>query len=206
MRLRSLRLLLSGAVVASSACSMDATAPTPLVSPSSAARAMEVMDGGVTDRASGRPLSDASEATYVITVDPQRQNVLRFGPYTLDLPANAICNQDSGYGLDVFDAECKAEKEPVTITALVRSPVDGLPRIDLLPEVRFSPKRVVMLTLSVADAPMPSAPQFLYCATLSTVECIDEARLDPTLATYVDEANRTLFRRIKHFSGYFVMD
>jgi hypothetical protein len=208
MRFRPIGLLLSGVVVASSACSMDATAPAPLAPSPSAARATESWGGsGWNDRASRSRSANAPETTsaYAVTVDPQRHNVLRFGPYTLDLPANAICNRGSGYGLDLFDAECKAEKRPVTISALVRFPADGLPRIDLLPEVRFSPERVVTLTLSVADAPMPaSSPRFLYCATLSTLECVDEALLDPTLATYLDEANGTVFRRIKHFSGYFV--
>lgn len=206
MRVRPIGLLLSGLVVASSACSVDATAPTPLAPSPSSARAADAWGGG--GAAVGNRWSEGAPeetSTYTITIDPQRQNVLRFGPYTLDLPANAICSQDSGYGLDLFDVDCKAEKEPVTIIALVRSTDDGLPRIDLLPEMRFSPKRVVTLTLSVADAPMPaSSPRFLYCATISTVLCVDEAQLDSTLVTYVDDANRTVFRRIKHFSGYFV--
>jgi hypothetical protein len=208
MRFRPLGLLLSGVVVASTACSMDATAPTPFGPSTSAARATEASDwGSRNDWVSRGPSADVPEVTttYVITVDPQRQNVLSFGPYSLDLPANAICNQDSGYGLDLFDADCKAQKEPVTITALVRYTAAGLPRIDLLPEMRFNPKRVVTLTLSMAGTATPtSSPRFLYCATVSTVACVDEAELDPTLATYVDEANRTVFRRIKHFSGYFV--
>jgi hypothetical protein len=33
---------------------------------------------------------------------------------------------------------------------------------------------------------------------------VDEAQLDPTLVTQVDAASNTVFRRIKHFSGYFV--
>jgi hypothetical protein len=208
MRFRPIGLLMSAVAVASTACSMDSTAPTPLGPSTTAARAAASSDGGDTGERGNRwRPAGAPEVTttYVITVDPQRQNVLGFGPYTLDLPANAICNQDSGYGLDLFDVECRAEKEPVTITALVRSTATGLPRIDLLPEMRFNPKRVVTLTLSMADAATPtSSPRFLYCATLSTVECIDEAELDPTLATYVDEANGTVLRRIKHFSGYYV--
>ena len=144
-------------------------------------------------------------AAYAVTIDPQRPNLLRFGPFTLELPANSVCNRDSGYGLDVFDLDCKTAKDPIRITALVRSLDGGIPRIDLMPEMRFNPKRVVTLTLSLADAPMPaSSPRILYCATLSTTACVDEAELDPTLVTQMDAATRTVFRRIKHFSGYFV--
>jgi hypothetical protein len=207
MRLRPLGLLLSGVVVASSACSMDATAPSSLVPSSTAARTVGSSNGGG-DRGTGsRGVQDGANApsTYVTTVDPRRGNVLRFGAYTLDLPANAICSRKSGYGLEMFDLECKAEKNPVTITALVRSTAGGTPRIDLMPEIRFSPKRVVTLTLSVADVPRStSAPRILYCATQSTTACVDEADLDPTLATHVDAAAGTVFRRIRHFSGYFV--
>lgn len=209
MRLRPFGLLLSG-VVASSACSMDATAP-PTLGPSAAvARASETRSpGGRSD--ANNPFQPATAgalevtSTYVVTVYPQRPNVLRFGPFTVDLPANAICDQGSGYGLDVFDLDCKAEKNSVRITALVRSMAGGAPRIDFMPEMRFSPKRVVTLVQSMADAPMPaSSPRLLYCATVLQTACVDEAALDPTLVTEVDVASRTVFRRIKHFSGYFV--
>jgi hypothetical protein len=207
MRFRPLGLLLSGVVVASSACSMDATAPSSLVPSNTAARTVETRNGGGdwTERATASRAGVDAPSTYVVTVDPRRENVLRFGDYTLELPSNAICSRSSGYGLEMFDLDCKTERHPVTITALVRSTVGGIPRIDLMPEMRFSPKRVVTLTLNVAHAQRTtSSPRILYCATLSTTTCIDEAELDPTLATHVDTAAGTVFRRIKHFSGYFV--
>jgi hypothetical protein len=192
MRFRPIGVLFSAIVVASSACSMDATAPASTAPFVAAARAPATSRG------------KAQEATYVVTIDPHHSQVLHFGDYTLELPGNAICDRESGYGLDAFDLQCKAEKAPVTITAIVRSTANGIPRIDLLPEMRFNPKRVVTLSLSVADAPTPaSSPRILYCPT-STAKCIDEALIDPTLATQVDAASQTVFRRIKHFSGYFV--
>ena len=193
MRFRPTGLLLSGVVIAASACSMDATAPASTAPAIAAARVPTTSRG------------KAKEATYVVTIDPQRSQVLRFGDYTLELPANAICDRKSGYGLDAFNLDCKAEKDPVTITAVVQSTAKGVSRIDLLPEMRFDPKRVVTLSLFVADAPTPaSSPRILYCPTTSTADCIDEVLLDPTLATQVDAASSTVFRRIKHFSGYFV--
>jgi hypothetical protein len=210
MRFRPIGLLLSGIVVASSACSMDATAPASTAPSIAAAREPATWSGNASSKARSRLLPSrvdgkAEEATYVVTIDPQRAQVLRFGDYTLELPGNAICDQESGYGLDVFDLDCRAEKDRVTITAIVSSSANGVPRIDLLPEMRFSPKRVVTLSLFVANAPtLASSPRILYCPTTTTAQCIDEAQLDPTLATRMDTATSTVFRRIKHFSGYFV--
>jgi hypothetical protein len=209
MRFRPIGLLLFGIVALSSACSMDATAPSPQAPSMTAARASATWSGSVwsdpEDRGAPSAGGNGETSTYAVTIDPQHANVLRFGDYTLALPGNAICEQESGYGRDAFDLECKAEKHPVTIVAVVRSTANGIPRIDLMPEMRFSPKRVVTLSLFLVDAPAPaSSPRILYCPTASTDQCIDEAQFDPTLATQVDAASNTVFRRIKHFSGYFV--
>jgi hypothetical protein len=208
MRFRPTGLLLFGIVAFSSGCSMDATAPSPQAPSITAARAPAPSRGSVWS-ASGKGAPSAADnttaSTYAVTIDPQRAHVLRFGDYTLELPGNAICDQTSGYGLDAFNLDCKAERRPVTIVAVVRSTANGIPRIDLMPEMRFSPKRVVTLSLFLADAPpSTSSPRILYCANASTNRCVDEAQLDPTLATQVDAASNTVFRRIKHFSGYFV--
>jgi hypothetical protein len=204
MRARPLGLLLSGVVVASSACSMDATAPSsPMAAPAPAVRATGNYSGGGSDD----HFPTAGAVTYVVTVDPQRSNLLHFGGHTLKIPANAICNENAGYGVESFDLGCKAEKDPVTITAIVRASESGIPRIDLLPQLRFSPKRAVTLSLRVPDLQsIGPSPTILYCSTASTDLCIDESVLDPTLATHADVRASTLFRRIKHFSGYFVQE
>jgi hypothetical protein len=206
MRFRPTGLLLCGIIAASSACSMDATAPSRLAPSTTAARTAAAWNEESASADRSRPFApgNARASTYVVTIDPQHEQALRFGDYMLELPSNAICDQESGYGLDVFDLDCKAEKNPVTITVVVRPTESGVPRIDLMPEMRFSPKRIVTLTLFVGDVPLSASPRMLYCATLATTECIDEARLDPTLATQVDAASSTVFRRIKHFSGYFL--
>jgi hypothetical protein len=188
---------------------MDATAPSPQPPSIAAAHGPAAWSGSAAgeseNRGSPSVRGNPKASTYAVTIDPQRTNVLRFGDYTLDLPGNAICDQESGYGLDAFNLDCKAEKHPVTIVAVVTSTPTGIPRIDLMPEMRFNPKRVVTLSLFLADAPPPaSSPRIVYCATASTDQCVDEAQLDPTLATHVDADNSTVFRRIKHFSGYFV--
>jgi hypothetical protein len=210
MRFRPLGLLLSG-LVASSACS-DATAPSSPLAPSDrAARALGPQSGEWSDwqgrgrAGAGSGVTSAGVTSYVVRIDPRRGNVVRFGDYTLEVPANAICDRSSGYGLELFDLTCKAERGAVTITAVVRTTTGGLPRIDLMPEMRFNPGRAVTLTLSVPNFQASAAsPRILYCATPATKVCVDEAQFDPTLTTHVDPAAGTVFRRIKHFSGYFV--
>jgi hypothetical protein len=206
MRFRLIALLASGVVLASSGCSMDATTPSSLAAPEHAAAARGELGSG---RAKGAPRVDhfafASSTIYSVTIDPRRPNLLSFGPHTLDIPANAICGADSGYGLLAFDQGCKSEKKRVTITALVRSTQTGIPRIDLYPAMRFSPTQDVMLRLYVPNLTAGSSiPRIFYCATPTVNQCVDEAELDPTLATQVDYPSSTLSRRIKHFSGYFV--
>jgi hypothetical protein len=36
--------------------------------------------------------------------------------------------------------------------------------------------------------------------------CINEALTDPTLFTTIDKTNNTIWRRIKHFSGYLIAE
>ena len=204
MRSRSIGLLLSGVVVLSSACSMDATSPSSLA-PSAPALDKRTVDAKVRGTVGVDGFAGGTTTSYTVTIDPRRRNVLHFGPHTLDIPSRAICIGSSGYGLSSFDLDCKRESGEVTITALVRSTASGIPRIDVSPAMRFSPARTVTLSLYVPTlTPDPSAWRILYCATQSMDGCIDEAELDPTLATHLDYGSRTLFRRIKHFSGYYV--
>jgi hypothetical protein len=211
MRFRPIGLLLSGAVVASSACSMDTTSPSRMASPDSAAltKGKGQEKGKGLGAAPTTPTADrfagASRTTYTVTISPNRANLLHFGPHTLDIPAKAICSEDSEYGLEMFDKECKQSKGPITITAVVRATESGIPRIDFSPALRFNPKRVVTLHLYLPDVSLRSTTgRILYCPTVTLEGCVDEAAFDRSLETHIDYRESTLFRRIKHFSGYFV--
>lgn len=152
------------------------------------------------------PYAGVPSTTYIVTIDPKHANLVHFGLHSLDIPAKAICAADSGYGTDSFDRECRAEHDPVTIVAIVRQSADGTPRIDLKPQLRFSPKRTVTLRLFVQDLSTTTAAdlRIMYCPTETTDGCVDESVTDPTLRTHADVEASSLFRRIKHFSGYFV--
>jgi hypothetical protein len=199
-------LLLSGVVAASSACSMDATSPSSIAAPESATMAR---GRGPSSEAPAPAMGDrfalAARTTYTITIDPTRRNLLHFGPHTLDIPARAICTADSGYGIESFNRDCALTKTPVTITAVVRATESGIPRIDFQPELRFSPHRAVMLHLFVPDVGSQALQRrILYCPTETTDGCFDEAAGDRSLETHINYRDSTLFRRIKHFSGYYV--
>jgi hypothetical protein len=207
MRLRLLALALFGALVASSACAIDATAPSRLAAPESAVASRGQQDSGQNDE-QGSVGSGVS--IYKVRIDPTRSNVLHFGRHSLALPANAVCaTKTSGYSLALFDEPCVIETRRVAITATVTSDAKGHPRIDFLPNLRFSPDREVILSLYVGDAASRSITSWriFYCPTPgTTVGCLDESLLDRSLVTRVDVQRGLVFRRIKHFTGYFVQE
>jgi hypothetical protein len=203
MRFRLLVIALSGVVVASSACS-DATAPQPLAAPEQAGLTQGLGDGGL-----GNKPADASEDTaYTFTIDPQRFQQLNFGQHTLYVPAHAICQAGSGYGLTFWDKPCTPETAPITVTVKVKGATKGFPRVDFQPELRFNPRTTVVLALTVKGKGWANADSWriLYCATSSQNGCIDESLLDSSLATQLDRQTHQVFRRIKHFSGYLVAE
>lgn len=206
MRLRYLFLAMSGVVVASSACSTDATAPQSFAAPSSADQIKGL------PRGNAKPVDGTTEddtSTYVIQIDPRRDNYLQFGAHSLWLPARSVCDPStSSYGMGTWDDACSPLMSRITITARVRSTSGGLPRIDFEPALRFSPRETAYLTLAVKgkQAQQAVAMGILYCPSSSAKSCVDESLTDPTLATELDRPNHVVYRRIKHFSGYLVAE
>jgi len=203
MRLRYLLLAMSGVVVASSACSVDATAPLPLAAPGSAG-----LSKGQSPT-SGKDTVDDDSSTYTFRIDPRRDNNLQFGAHSLWLPAYTVCDPaTSGYGMGTWDLACSPLTTSITITAKVRGASGGLPRVDFQPALRFNPYHAAFLTFAVKgkQAKAAAAMGILYCPTSSTKDCVDEAVSDPTLATVVDRPQQMVYRRIKHFSGYLVAE
>ena len=206
MRLRPLLPALFGALVVSSACSVDATAPSSLAASRAIAASADTSGGQAAQEVGA--VSDGNGA-YWATIDPARPNRLSFGAHTLYIPPNALCSADeSGYGPEVFDEECARETMPVTITATVSSDANGRPRIILGPEMRFSPDKKVILSLSVESGVLASTTSWniLYCPGTGFENCVDESILDPSLAADIDLKHGTVSRRIKHFSGYYLVE
>lgn len=210
MRLRYLILAMSGVVVASSACSVDSTAPLPLAAPSTAGLS-KGQSQGLPD-GNAKPVKGTTEddsSTYVVKIDPRRDNYLQFGAHSLWLPAHSVCDPaTSSYGMGTWNLPCSPLATSITLTAKVRSTTGGLPRIDFEPALRFNPTHFVYLTLDVKGKQAQQAVSMgiLYCPTNSSKSCVDEALTDPTLATVLDRPNHQVYRRIKHFSGYLVAE
>jgi hypothetical protein len=214
MRLRLFGLLLSGVVVASSACSVDATRPSPIAAPVSVGRSLS--DAGLSttdlnqDEANNESVTGSStnaSVTYRVTIDPNKNNRLRFGKHTVSLPRHSVCSDNAGYGPAYWNLPCEPETRPITVTVVVTRGVTGYPRVDVLPDRRFNPHKAVVLTLSVPTDIAERARQWqiLYCPTGSNA-CIDESQTDPTLTTFADPERGVVFRRIKHVSGYMVAE
>lgn len=203
MRLRYLVLAMSGVVVASSACSTDATSPLPLAAPEGAG----LSKGSSNLQAA--PYDAARNDDYVFTIDPRRDNYLTFGDHSLWLPANSVCDPaTSGYGIGTWDLACSPLATSITITANVRSTSGGLPRVDFEPAIRFNPDRAAYLTFTVNGRRAKDAAEMriLYCPTSASKDCVDEALADPSLETVLNRPMKMVYRRIKHFSGYLVAE
>jgi len=200
MRLRYLVLAMSGVVVASSACSTDATSPLPLAAPESAGFS----------KGMSKPAQDSVEdKDYTFRIDPRRDNLLKFGDHSLWLPAHSVCDPASStYGIGTWNDPCSPLTTSITVTARVRSTSGGLPRVDFQPAIRFNPMTAAFLTLTVKGkkAKQAAEMQILYCPTNSAKDCVDEALTDPSLQTVLDRPDKMVYRRIKHFSGYLVAE
>lgn len=154
-----------------------------------------------------KALVGAVDGVYTYTINPTVSNTLAFGASSLTVPARAICRlATTSYGPDYWNRECDDEQGLVTITAVVRNALSNNPSIEFAPAMRFNPDQNVQLSLKVDNAATLSAmSKLLYCGPFSTL-CVDESVNDTSLRTTVDAVNNTVFRRIKHFSGYTVAE
>ena len=147
------------------------------------------------------------DGVYAFAIDPNVTNTLTFGESRLMLPDHAICKlATTPYGPGYWDQACIAEDGLVTITAVIRNAQTNNPSIEFSPAMRFNPDRKVQLFLQVDNAAtLSSMSRMLYCGPFSTF-CQDESLSDASLLTSVDVTKNTVFRRIKHFSGYTVAE
>ena len=141
-----------------------------------------------------------TEFTFVI--DPSQSYSLALKTHRLDIPARAICDLNtSGYGATFWNSPCTPSSVPVAITAHVHGASGGLPQVDFTPALRFNPATEVMLYMYVKN-PRKAASnwQILYCASKTAPCTVEDDR------SFADQAAKTVFRRIKHFSGYMVSE
>jgi hypothetical protein len=135
--------------------------------------------------------------------------VYRIGRHAVVFPAHSVCDPStSGYGATLWDAPCSPSTRGVAVHAVVRKQA-GVTWVDFSPELRFvpsnNPSRWVWLFLHTPQAKNArgdlSRFNIAYAESIGGV-MVNDAAADPTLRTYVDPFSGTMFRRVKHFSGY----
>ena len=184
------------------ACSGDATSP----SAAKPAQQLSVLKTSpFVPSGAQRALVGVSDGTYRFQIDPSQAQSLQFGASHLDIPANAVCDlTTSSYGVGTWNDACQAQTDTFTITAVVKDAATDHPSVEFEPALRFSPEANVNLYLYVTDqATLDNSKVMKYC---NATGCVDESVADPDLRSNVDVANKVVFRRIKHFSGYVVAE
>lgn len=151
-----------------------------------------------------KALVGVSDGTYSFVIDPSQDQTLTLGASRLEIPANSVCDlATSTYGAGHWEESCAAQTDTFTIRAVVRNAATDHPSVDFEPALRFSPDKTVSLYLYVTDdATLDNSRVMKYC---NATGCVDESVADASLASSVDLTNRVVFRRIKHFSGYIIL-
>ncbi|MEO8335859.1 MAG: hypothetical protein ABI664_12855 [bacterium] len=174
------------------ACAGDSTSP-------SAAR-FEPVDAS-------KALVGVIDGVYTFTINPSKDQSIKLGASSLDLPASSVCRLlTTSYGPTKWNDSCVPESLPVTITAVVKNAATNHPSIEFAPAMRFNPATTVQLHLFVTNAEtLGNMTVMKYCGPFSAV-CVDESLTDSSLQTAVNAQAGLVSRRIKHFSGYVVAE
>ena len=143
-------------------------------------------------------------------IDPSGAAEIRVGDHIVSFDANSICAINSTYGPTEWDKPCTVAKDTVKIHVKVMVDVDGRPRIDFEPKLRFAPGTDVVLTIKDRKHAEMYGAEVYWCpdgvALLSKSSngkaCLNEGLLDPSVRTQRDPQNGFLIRKVKHFSGY----
>jgi hypothetical protein len=150
-------------------------------------------------------VGDTTYTTFRIDPNDNGTIVIVGGVHKLDVPKGAVCDPaTSGYGPTLWDAPCAPATAGVDFSAKSWFDVAGHPHIVITPDVRFVPGKVVTMFMKDKNAALDSTSNILYCQT-GTTTCINEAKVDPSLAPSRDGNAGYVSRRVKHFSGYTVV-
>jgi hypothetical protein len=205
---RYVPLLIAGSALIAAAC-RDSVAPTRSTNAADLVT-LQSFGGGPSSFASLVNQQDEAHArTVTFTIKPEGGSA-RIGDFRLDYPANAVCDPaTSSYGPTEWLKPCETLNEPLTITGKFWF-VNGNAYSDFSPNIRFAPDKDVVLFVNRPKAKGNSLTAFLeYSMWYTTVVgdtrfYVDEAYFDSALATHVDGVSGKVWRKIRHFSGYYV--
>jgi hypothetical protein len=139
---------------------------------------------------------------------PAAGGTVRVGDYTLDFPANSVCNPaTSGYGKKFWDKPCQTLNVDFAITATYWWE-NGQSYVEFSPDIRFDPSKTVVMSTNrpalIGKTALGDYSLWYWTRTLHGKQRLDEAAFNSTLRTNFDPATGDLFRRVQHFSGYLV--
>jgi hypothetical protein len=202
-------LAAAAAIVSLAACSESATSPA-----ASASRIAPPSDPAF-DFSGGGSRSFGDQSSN-FTVTSRGGSFTVNGLFTVNFPANSVCNPDrSSYGPTEWDKDCSTLRadESVRVQARLRLTSTGV-AVDFSPALRFAPNTQVTLSTDIFASVLASNRSYFsanhqalnllavnYSASLGNSGVADYTA-DPTVMTHVNLATGTIWRRVKHFSGY----
>jgi hypothetical protein len=137
---------------------------------------------------------------------PSNGAIARIGDHMVVMPAGSVCDPaTSGYGADLWDTPCNTVNHSVLITATTYNDIDGHPYLLFAPDLRFLPSKEVDLYLKDGRRTAARELAVAWCPT-GGITCVDESINDPSLATQRVGRSAILFRRLKHMSGYYIVN
>jgi hypothetical protein len=203
---RSIALLV--VLAATSACSDATSPPRATARPAFDVQALQPLDSRHDGGPRGAKIGGADDNVLTLTIDPNVSRTYAFGENWIYFPAHSICDPaTSGYGLTLWDMPCTPLNHPVSVTVHWSSK-GGYAYAKFTPELRFVPAdtrsvvRWVILSLHTQkNLHELDAYSILYnCGD----GWLDESLSDPTLRAWLDPQHNSIYRRVKHFSGYMV--
>jgi hypothetical protein len=213
---RSIALL--AVLTAASACSDTMSAPRAAERPAfdinalrpEASRSGTEKHGPGADFARGPgPRSQTDENVATLTIDPNVSRTYSFGQNWIYFPAHSICDPaTSGYGSTLWDAPCTAVSQPITVT-VEWSSKGGYAYAHFSPELRFVPASSrdvfhwVVLSFHTSKK-LHELDAYTILYNCGDDVWVDESLTDPTLRAWLDPTHDSVYRRVKHFSGYMV--
>ena len=141
----------------------------------------------------------------VFTYDPSvgQSYSLAGGAHRITFPSGAVCDPAlSTYGPTEWDKPCAPLVAPIAITATTYTDELGHPYIDFQPALRFVPGAEVVLYMKDKAASENPTAVIKWCGPDGA--CVDESAQSPAVVTRRDDKSGTVFRVIKHFSGYLI--
>jgi hypothetical protein len=196
------------ALLSLGACSESSTSPKHTAPRTPSAPAFDLSATGF--------VTGLSVTSFVVD---SRGGSFAVGPYTVDFPANSVCDPNtSSYGATEWDNSCTvlAGGQSVTINATVSLSSSGLV-VDFTPALRFSPStKVTISTDAFASLILANRDYYqknhgalnelsiLYSSSLGA-KGVRDFSTDKSVMTHVDLNTGRIWRRVKHFSGYSII-